>query len=282
MGGIILHNTQKTVIGRNHPAQSLVRLLPKRVRLDLMSEKDSNSLDILGIKPVGEAVNSVVKGTVDGAAAFLSRICLPAAEEFGLLLRDKVSHWRTANLIKISQKAEKKLKATPDSEERHAHPRLVHLTLENGSWADSNEFQEMWAGLLASSCTKDGRDESNLIFINLLSQLTSIQVRVLNYSCEKSEKSITIGGWLHTKELHIPLEELQTVTGIEDFHRLDRELDHLRSLELITSGFDPDSTIAEIAPTTLALHLYVRCQGSLQSPVDFFGLAASGNQNTAA
>lgn len=249
-----------------------------------MSEKDSNSLDILGIKPVGEAVNSVVKGTVDGAAAFLSRICLPAAEEFGLLLRDKVSHWRTANLIKISQKAEKKLEATPDSKEWHAHPRLVHLTLENGSWADSNEFQEMWAGLLASSCTKDGRDESNLIFINLLSQLTSVQVRVLNYCCEKSKKNVTLGGWIAGEPLSISLEELQTITGTEDFHRIDRELDHLRSIELTAfgSGFNPDSTVAEITPTALALHLYVRCQGSLQSPNEFFGLAASGNQNTAA
>jgi hypothetical protein len=245
-----------------------------------MSEKDSKSLDILGLKPVGEAVDTVVKGTVDGASAFLSRICLPAAEEFGLLLRDKVSHWRTVNLIKISQKAEEKLKATSDSEERHAHPRLVNLTLENGSWSDSDEFQEMWAGLLTSSCTKDGRDESNLIFINLLSQLTSIQVRLLNYSCEKSKKIITKSGALDTENLPISLEELQTVTGTEDFHRLDRELDHLRSLGLINQGVDPDLTIAYIEPTSLALHLYVRCQGSLQSPVDFFGLAAYENQNT--
>ena len=59
-----------------------------------MSENQSQSLDVLGIKPVGEAITTAVKGTVDGAAAFLSRICLPAAEEFGLLLRDRVSHLR--------------------------------------------------------------------------------------------------------------------------------------------------------------------------------------------
>lgn len=49
-----------------------------------------HGLDVLGIKPVAEAVNTVTKGTVEGASAFLSRICLPAAEEFGFLLQDKV------------------------------------------------------------------------------------------------------------------------------------------------------------------------------------------------
>ena len=72
-----------------------------------MSDKDQQSFDILGIKPVGEAVNTIVKGSVEGTSAFLSRICLPAAEEFGLLLQDKISHWRTQNLIRIAEKAEK-------------------------------------------------------------------------------------------------------------------------------------------------------------------------------
>ncbi len=68
---------------------------------------DNKSLDILGIKPIADSVNTVTKGTVDGASAFLSRICLPAAEEFGLLLRDKVSAWRSNNAIAIAHKAKK-------------------------------------------------------------------------------------------------------------------------------------------------------------------------------
>ena len=48
-----------------------------------MNEPDK-SLDILGIKPIGNAIESVTTGMVAGASAFLSRICLPAAEEFGL------------------------------------------------------------------------------------------------------------------------------------------------------------------------------------------------------
>jgi hypothetical protein len=66
----------------------------------------SRSLDILGAKPIADAALVVTKGSVDGAGAFLSRICLPVAEEFGLLLKDKVGHWRANNAAKIANKAE--------------------------------------------------------------------------------------------------------------------------------------------------------------------------------
>jgi len=156
---------------------------------------------VLGIKPVGEAVNTLVKGTVDAAAAFLGRICLPAAEEFGLLLRDRVGHWRTRNLVKIAEKTERKVANNPNAPQVHAHPRIVHSALENGSWADTDELQEMWAGLLASACTVDGKDESNLMFVNLLSQLTSTQVKVLNHGCESSEKRVSKKGELRARDL---------------------------------------------------------------------------------
>ena len=107
-----------------------------------MDDKDSQSLDILGIKPIGESINTLTKGAVDGASAFLGRICLPAAEEVGLLLRDKVSHWRAQNLVKIAGKAEKSW-GPQALGEKHAHPRLIFQTLENGSWADADEVQEM-------------------------------------------------------------------------------------------------------------------------------------------
>lgn len=233
---------------------------------------ENQSLDVLGIKPVGEAVSTVVTGAVDAAAAFLGRICLPAAEEFGLLLRDRVSHWRAQNLVKIAEKTERKLEANTNAGQLHAHPRIVHLTLENGSWANTDDLQEMWSGLLASACTIDGKDESNLMFVNLLSQLTSTQVKVLNYGCEASEKRVSRKGELRARDLYVRLRELQNITNEQDYHRLDRELDHLRTLGLIEGGFYRDSDTAGIKPTPLALHLYVKCQGSSQSPVEYFGL----------
>ncbi len=56
------------------------------------------NLDVLGIKPFGESVSTIVKGGVDGAGAFLSRICLPAAEEYGFYLQDQIRSRRSKNM----------------------------------------------------------------------------------------------------------------------------------------------------------------------------------------
>lgn len=130
----------------------------------------------------------------------------------------------------------------------------------------------MWAGLLASSCNEAGNDESNLLFINILKQLTSVEISILNHACEECDKSVTKAGWVQANELEIVLDGLIELTSVSDFHRLDRELDHLRSLELIVSGFNPYSTEADITPTALALQLYVRSQGYIGSPIDYFGI----------
>ncbi len=185
-----------------------------------MDDDSSKSLDILGIKPVADSINVITEETVKGASSFLSRICMPAAEEFGLLLRDKVSNWRLNNQIRMLQKSEKKYNKF-SKQSVHAHPRLVFGILNHSSWTDCDNVHEMWAGLLASSCTSEGRDESNLIFVNILSQLTSLQARIVNHCCETAEKSISKGGWIKAEPCYIELEKLEKLFQIEDLHRLD-------------------------------------------------------------
>ncbi len=236
-----------------------------------MAEDDSKSLDMLGIKPVADSINIVTKASVQGASSFLSRICLPAAEEFGLLLQDKISNWRLNNQIRMLQKSEKKYSKFP-KQGTYAHPRLVSSVLNYSSWSDDDTIHDMWAGLLASSCTPDGKDESNLIFINILSQITSLQAKIINHCCESAKKKVSRGGWIISESFFLELDELIKVTEISDFHRLDRELDHLRSLELIERGFMSDSTLADLTPTSLALQMYTRCQGYFGSPLDYFGI----------
>ena len=233
--------------------------------------EENKSLDILGIKPVSESINIITKGSVDGASAFLSRICLPAAEEFGLLLKDKISAWRAKNAIEITNQAQVLLEKQKGNLVVSAHPRIIYSTIEYGSWAEDDFMQSFWAGLLASSCTPDGKDESNLIFINILSQLTTSQAKLIKYACETVETFKTMGGWIMAShKLHIEADDLKNITGINDIHQLDRELDHLRTLGLIVGGFNPNTTQADVTPHALCLQLYVRSQGYVGSPIDYF------------
>jgi len=262
-----------------------------------MTDKEPHSLDILGIKPVGDAINTAVEATVKGAEAFLSRICLPAAEEFGLLLRDRVSHWRANHAARIAEKAEKLLTEKGAAENVRAHPRLVTSIIEQGSWADKDEVQAMWAGLLASSCTEDGADDSNLMFVNLLSQMTATGVRIIDRLCDEITKEVSPGGTIRAEATYFSIDNFMEAFGIKELHQLHRELEHLSALRLMwvemPEVLDPKAwekapmkqPMLYGCPTPLALYLYVRCKGSNDSPAEYFGLigeqgkAPSGNQN---
>jgi len=181
---------------------------------EFMAEKNEVT-DVLGLAPYGKALNTLTKGALEGAGAFLSRICLPVAEEFGLLLKDKVSNWRKQNAVEITLMAKDITDTRDNSETIHAHPRLVMKIMEEGSWSDSTDVQKMWAGLLASSCSMTGKDESNLLFINILSKLTSTEARLINYFSGKCNKKLSQCGLIHSEGFSPSVEELYHASGFE-------------------------------------------------------------------
>lgn len=246
-----------------------------------MENNNEKSLDILGIKPIAKCVEHASKETINGGKNFLSKICMPAAEEYGLLLQDKVKHWRASNAQKVLEKTEKKLLEQNGYQNKKAHPLITWRIIENSSWAEHDELQEIWAGLLASTCSEDGKDDSNLVFIALISQLSEIQIRILNYAVINAELIIHEHNLVTANELSISLEELFKITSIEDINRLDRELDHLASIDLIggnllSGGFHIDKSgkidKINISPHALGIQLYVRCQGYIGTPKEYFNL----------
>lgn len=243
----------------------------------MADEKQNSSLDLLGIKPIGDAVNTTVEKSFQGIEGFLKSVCVPALDEIGLLLRDKVRHWRLNNILTILNKAKGKLHFENEELKIHAHPRVALAIIDNGSLCDNEEVQEMWAGLFASSCTKDGQEDENLIFVDLLKQLTNAEARVLKYSSESARKIIYKNGLITGDHLTLDCKTLMEISGIHEIHRLDRELDHLRSLELIGSGLgsggfsaEDENLVADISPTPLALNLYVKSQGHNADPAMYW------------
>lgn len=238
--------------------------------------KNKSSLDILGVKPIGEAVNTSVEKSFQGIEGFLKSVCMPALDEIGLLLKDKVRNWRLNNALRIIEKSKGQLEFQGETLQIKAHPRVALSIIENGSVIDNEELQDLWAGLFTSSCTENGKDDENLIFVDLLKQLTVIEAKILKYSCISSRKILYGNGLVLGDKLEADLNLLFEITGEKNVNRIDRELDHLRSLELIggsgSGGFVADSNdlIADISPTALALNLYVKGQGFNTNISDFF------------
>lgn len=241
----------------------------------MSDEKGSNvtlRLDVSGVETLAGTVDKATEAAISGAGAFLSRICLPVAEELGLLLRDRVSGWRQRNALKITHRAEQITKQLGFPKDVHAHPRLVHMAVESGSWADSDEVQDMWAGLLASSLSKDGSSDDNLVFMNVLAQLTHYQALLFNGACKSSEKRLTSAGFVVAQWLVLDRATVCSLAQCEDFQIVDFHLDHLRETGLLSTeaGFRTETLDAVMTPSPFGLQFYVRCQGFVGSPADYF------------
>lgn len=223
------------------------------------------------IKATAETAKNV-SDVVKGVSNFLGLICNPAAEQFGYYLRDKVRVWRKKNIFEIVIESENILKSNGTIDGLSAPPRLVYQIMEEGSLIDDKEVQKMWAGLLASSCTLDGKDESNLIYIDLLSKLTSSEVALVNHLCNCTRKGVAHNGLIFADMIELGLDILQRLSGFEDVHGIDHIISHLESLGLVHFVDNTDSSIfyAILRPTTLCLNMYVKCQGSLDSPVEYW------------
>ena len=185
---------------------------------------------------------------------------------------ERIEAWRAQNARSILDKARQKADQGMDIDLERTHPRLMYILLDQGSWHDRDFIQDMWAGLLASSSVGDLRDESNLIFINLLGGMTVNEIAMFNHACNVANKIVSPEGLIIADVLQCDLHLLGRIAGMRDLFCLDRELDHMRMLGLFPYGMDSveDTLVADITPSTLALHMYVRCQGHAGSPAEYF------------
>jgi PilZ domain len=208
------------------------------------------------------------------AVAFLRRICPVATKEVRLLLRERLSNYRLESAVEIALHAEEILVFEPGTRKMRAHPRLVLRILEDGSWAESERVLHFWAGLLATSCSISAEDQSNMVFIDLLSDLTPSHVRIFTAACAKvitfeSERGVS------AQSLICPLDEMTQIAGSSDLIKIDRDLEHLSELGLLVKRDRSRSFSlmddANLTPTRLGLDLYARCNAHRGAAQDYYG-----------
>ena len=196
------------------------------------------------------------------------------------MFKDKIRLWRLNNILRTLEKSKERLSFDGQQLNLIANPRVGLSIMDGCSMVDNDDLQDLWAGLFVSSCTIDGADDSNLIFVDLLKRMSSIQARIVDYACRECKKVLYPNGLILAKDLIIPFEKLKSIAICSNLYRLDNELDHMRSIELLVTGGDfsdgggfsaSDSLNANITPGPLALALYLKTHSSGLNPVEFWG-----------
>ena len=211
------------------------------------------------------------------AISFLSRISPETRDFMSRLLHEELSNYRLENAVEISLKAEKMLGGSVQVDGLHALPRVVTRIVDGGSWSSDDKWMlQFWAGLLAASCSTTGSDDSSLVFVDLLSQLKAIHLRILSAACTKATKLVTGPGLISTRPLNWKAADLIKFSGSHDLIKLDRELNYMTDLGVIAprekSAFFQQMTDTTVAPTGLGLELYARCSGHRGTAQGFYGV----------
>ena len=234
--------------------------------------------DIQSIAPIGIEVS---KATIDGVSSFLNAVCKPGLEELGYLIKDKIRYWRLCNILRMLEKAKGRMSFDGRELNLCANTRVGLSIMECCSEVDDEELQDLWAGSFVSSCTPDGRDDSNMNFVDLLRRMSSIEARILDYACKNCKIELYPNKLICADVITVPLSDLCAITGIDDIYRLDSELDHMRSIEILVHGdglgdgggfsATDEKLDANITPSPLALNLYFKTHSTGISPIEFWG-----------
>jgi hypothetical protein len=159
--------------------------LPKDVNFDLWESvlesaaDHREAIDILGPLRMAES------------SAFLTRICPSKAEEIRRLIRGGLGNLRVVNAVEIALKAESMVDHEPDSELMRANTQIVFRVIEDGSWADEDWIKQLWSGLLATSCSADGREKTDTTLVDRFAQLEPVHVRICKEVCSKATKLVS-------------------------------------------------------------------------------------------
>jgi hypothetical protein len=198
------------------------------------------------------------------AVLFLHRLCSTNAEEAVVVIGGELNALRTGIAFDIAFRAEKMLAEEPVSGRLRAPGHVVASILRNGSWENDELIERMWAGMLVSSGTLTGSDQSSLELVDLMTRVTPIQAKIFQAGCRKALETMQAGEAVPRQPIIVTPEEIVEITDMHDLSRVAMNVAYLFNHGLFKEVFDFTSYLPtesfNITPTKLGLELYRRCR----------------------
>jgi hypothetical protein len=250
---------QARVSAHGEDGIALAFVLPAGVHADLWEVLLRNLVTLTDPVQVEETFRSI------RITLFLCRLAQAEAEQAILLLGGELDAERTAALFGIALAAERELDSKPDGDRMRAHPKLLANILREGSWAPDELTRQLWAGLLAASCSADTPDDANQPLVELLVHVTPVEAKIFVLACQRALASTPGSENAPSGRVMVSPEEMVELTGFHDLSRAGTDVAYLFNLGLIEKVFDFTSyhelVSFDVTPSSLGLELYKRCHG---------------------
>lgn len=211
---------------------------------------------------------------------FLNIICIPAESELKLMASNNIREWKLSNATAVFSKAKEYVENDKNSFEGTADPKVALSIIENASNEKEPELQAMWAGLFVSSI-RDNPNDENLIYTNILRQLTLHEARIIKYMCENCSVTFPIGSLPMINGKSLYGNEFAQFTGVGNISYTESLLAHINSLNLNTIKWggtgeifrymeNKSDYVIHLIPTVLCLNLYLKCIGHKGTINDYY------------
>lgn len=169
--------------------------------------------------PIDKAVDKSVSKLVDGVSAFFGRICNPAADELGLLLRDKVRYYRIKNLANVIEKTKKHFSSDDFIEQKSLSPKLIKEIIEESSWEEDDVLQSLWAGLIAGEIKEGNGGDDAVIYTSVLKSMSAYEARLIRliYGDERVADLVQtreggVNEYFSTNPIEIPIVDILRIS----------------------------------------------------------------------
>jgi hypothetical protein len=198
---------------------------------------------------------------------FLCRLCQSGAEEAILLLGGQLDPTRTECVFEIALGAEKLLSTDRNADKMRADPKLVAHMMREGSWAHSVQQKQLWIGLFANSCKPEGWDDSNMVFADMLVNITPAQATIFIEGCNRALRSMNETDTAPPRRIVQSPHEMIELTHMYDLTRVATDVAYLYNLGVIDKLFDFTSYVEtenfDITPSSVGIDLFRRSSRGL-------------------
>lgn len=137
-----------------------------------------------------DALRAGVEGATSGALKpihdIIVKLAGPAAEEIGLTWRDQVRVWRLSRALRLAKRVEALL-ASSSMPTTGVPLKVLLPSFEYASLEDNNYLQDHWASLLAHSAAAGQYADATPMFVEMLKQLSTMDVKFLDKLYEHAD-----------------------------------------------------------------------------------------------
>jgi hypothetical protein len=201
------------------------------------------------------------------AILFLCRLCQSEAEEAILLLGGHLDPARAECVFEIAFGAEKLLATEYCHEKMRADPKLVAHILREASWAHSVQQKQLWIGLFVNSCALEGWNDSNMVFADMLINVTPAQATIFIEGCNRALASMSDTDTAPIRRIVMSPPEISELTHMYDLARVATDVAYLYNLGVLDRLFDFTSYVEtdhfDITPNSVGIDLFRRCRRGL-------------------